>query len=109
MLSRTVQKSFLVYAESWPAVRIARADERHGARLSSTDQAEAPGHQGRMHVGHVCRPVTRARVREDCSSDGGPRQVWSIRYRRILGRRDGDFGAASQGRISCTVRALGRL
>ena len=33
-------------------------------------------------MGHMCRPVTRARVREDCSSDGGPRQVWSIRYRR---------------------------
>ena len=73
--SRTVQESFLVYAESWPTVSIARADERHGARLSSTDQAEAPGHQGRTHVGHMCRPVTRARVREDCARRRGVLQV----------------------------------
>ncbi len=73
--ARTVQKSFLVYTESGPALRIARADERHGVRLSSTDQDEAPGHQGRIHVGHMCRPVTRARVREDCVVGRGSGQV----------------------------------
>ena len=60
------QNPSLVYAESGPALRIARADCRHGARLSSTDPAEGLEHQERIHGEHTCRAVTRARVREDC-------------------------------------------
>ena len=56
---RTVQESSLVYAESGPALRIARADGRHGARLSSTDPAEGLGHQQLNHAGHTCHVVTR--------------------------------------------------
>ena len=55
-----------------------RADGRHGARLSSTDQTEAPEHQGRTHVGRTCRFMTRAPVREDGVIGRGSRQVLSF-------------------------------
>ena len=30
-------------------------------------------------------PMTRARVRENCSSDGGPRQVWMVIFSLFVG------------------------
>ena len=51
--------------EVGPAVGIARADGRHGARRSSTDRAEGLEHQEIIYTVLTCRAVTRARVRED--------------------------------------------